>query len=218
MAKVAPLPPQFEFDPKNKLAEGSGGAVYVCNDPRYAVKQILLSKLDTAEVAVMAFVQRGSLHTRCVGLVDYYCDSKHAFLVMEKAADCLIDYVAKRHGSRRWFTCQEVRSAAVAMLESIEALHDNNILHRDIKPVLPSRPVAWVALHCLDRLSCSRTSINAGTGTEWHGMAWHGMARDCAHLSRSVRRTTSSCSTRTTCAHSRWPTSAWRVSCHPTPL
>ena len=136
MAKVAPLPPQFEFDPKNKLAEGSGGAVYVCNDPRYAVKQILLSKLDNAEVAVMAFVQRGSLHTRCVGLVDYYCDSKHAFLVMEKAADCLIDYVAKRHRSRRWFTCQEVRSAAVAMLESIEALHDNNILHRDIKPVL----------------------------------------------------------------------------------
>ena len=136
VAKVAPLPPQFEFDPKNKLAEGSGGAVYVCNDPRYAVKQILLSKLENAEVAVMAFVQRGSMHTRCVGLVDYYCDSKHAFLVMEKAADCLIDYVAKRHGSGRWFTCQEVHSAAVAMLESIEALHDNNILHRDIKPVL----------------------------------------------------------------------------------
>ena len=143
MAKVTPLPPQFEFDPKNKLAAGSYGAVYMCNDPRYAVKQILLSKLDNAEVAVMAFVQRGSLHTRCVGLVDYYCDSKHAFLVMEKAADCLIDYVAKRHGSGRWFTCQEVRSAAVAMLESIEALHDNNILHRDIKPVLCH--LAWAA-------------------------------------------------------------------------
>ncbi len=75
----------------------------MCIDPRYAVRQVLLLKLDNAEVAVMAFVQRGSLHARCVGLVDYYCDTKHAFLVMEKAADCLIDYVAKRHGSRRWF-------------------------------------------------------------------------------------------------------------------
>ena len=69
MAKVTPLPPQFQFDPKKKLAEGSYGAVFTCNDPRYAVKQILLSKLENAEVAVMAFVQRGSLHTRCVGLV-----------------------------------------------------------------------------------------------------------------------------------------------------
>ena len=143
MAKVAPLPPQFQFDPKNKLAEGSYGAVFTCNDSWYAVKQIELSNLENAEVAVMAFVQRGSLHTRCVGLVDYYCDTKHAFLVMEKAADCLIDYVAKRHGSGRWFTCQEVHSAAVAMLESIEALHDNNILHRDIKPVLCH--LAWAA-------------------------------------------------------------------------
>ena len=125
----------FQFDPTNKLA-GSYGAVFTCNDPRYAVKQILLSTLENAEVAVMAFVQRGSLHTRCVGLVDYYCDSQHAFLVMEKAADCLIDYVSERHRSGRRFSRQEVHSAAMAMLESIQALHENNILHRDIKPVL----------------------------------------------------------------------------------
>ena len=37
-------------------------------------------------------------------------------------------------------------SAAVAMLESIEALHDNNILHRDIKPVLCH--LAWAASPC----------------------------------------------------------------------
>ncbi len=51
----------------------------------------------------MAFVQRISLHTRCVGLVDYYYDSRHAFLI-EKVADRLIDYVVKRHDSGRWFT------------------------------------------------------------------------------------------------------------------
>ena len=121
MAKVAPLPPQFQFHPKNKLAAGSYGAVFTCNDPRYAVKQILLSKLENAEVAVMAFVQRGSLHTRCVGLVDYYCDSKHAFLLIEKAADRLIDYVVKRHDWGRWFTFQRFRGGGHARVDPSSA-------------------------------------------------------------------------------------------------
>ncbi len=156
-AKTGRLPLEYQFDPAHMLAEGHFGKVYQCNAPAYVVKQILRTRLSDAEVEAMVFVQRASPRHH-VGLVEYYCDSTHAFLIMEKAETDLIDLIGSRHVSRRWFTFQEVLSAGMAMLESIQALHDNNILHRDIKPVLSLPP-------------CTCRLLARGA---WHGMTVSG--------------------------------------------
>jgi serine/threonine protein kinase len=167
------LPAGLEFEGRyeirSPISRGAMGAVYVANDNQTGERVALKQLLDTRQADRFEIEARllGSLrHPRVVQVVDSFQHETGMYLVMELVEGTDLDVVLKAKGDPG----VPLASAIQYVLEAGEALqyvHDQHIVHRDVKPqnlILAERGVVLVDFGIARELS-DETGGTVGIGT-----------------------------------------------------
>ncbi|CAM1303778.1 PAK3 (predicted) [Pycnogonum litorale] len=116
-----------------KIGQGGFGTVYTAIETatgtEVAIKQINLSQQPTEELIIEILVMRENKHPNVVNYLDSYLVGEELWIVMEYLAGGSLAGVVTK-------TCMdEGQIAAVCreVLQALEFLHYNNVIHRDIK-------------------------------------------------------------------------------------
>ena len=72
-------------------------------------------------------------HQNVVSMVDTYENSVKAYIVLERAGEVTLEAQMKKEGVE-WFDFERVKEVTRQLLTAVDFLHDNKIVHRDIKP------------------------------------------------------------------------------------
>ena len=132
-----------DFEKVKELGKGSFGSVFLVRRKEdhkiYALKSVYLQKLNKKEqqnsvneVRILASVN----HPNVIGYKEAFWDEKDNSLniVMEYADDGdLQTKINKMRKERLRFEENLIWSYSIQMIEGLKALHDKNIMHRDLK-------------------------------------------------------------------------------------
>jgi predicted Ser/Thr protein kinase len=128
-----------QYAPERLLGRGAMAAVYLCRTP--ASQPVAVKWLDSQHPPLMRrFEAEIRVLERCdhpgvVQFIDHGCSDGRPFLVMEYIdGPDLRDYAPKLHQrppDERYARC---RTIGQSIAEALAYLHENNIIHRDVKP------------------------------------------------------------------------------------
>ena len=132
-----------DFIIEKKLGKGSFGSVYLVrrkiDNNIYALKQVFFDKLSKRdqenslnEVRILASIK----HPNVIGYKEAFWDDNGLCLniVMEYADDGDLETKIKKTKKEKGiFTESLIWSYAIQMIEGLKALHNKNIMHRDLK-------------------------------------------------------------------------------------
>lgn len=132
-----------DFEIGKELGKGAFGSVYIAKRKEdgqvYAIKRVKISMLSTKErenalneVRILASLS----HPNIVGYKDSFFDdeSKSLLIVMEFADDGDIESkIQKNIKSRSNFPETVIWTYLIQILQGLKYLHDNRIMHRDLK-------------------------------------------------------------------------------------
>ncbi|KAK8333715.1 hypothetical protein V6Z12_A10G220700 [Gossypium hirsutum] len=125
------------FSAKNFLSEGGFGSVYrgEINGMKIAVKQhkYNASLQGEKEFKSEVHVLRTARHENLVMLVGSCSEGNHRLLVYEYVCNGSLDLHLSKH-SRRPLSWQKRVKIALGTAKGLKYLHDNNIIHRDMRP------------------------------------------------------------------------------------
>ncbi|MBA0665079.1 hypothetical protein Goklo_004994 [Gossypium klotzschianum] len=125
------------FNAKNFLSEGGFGSVYrgEINGMKIAVKQhkYNASLQGEKEFKSEVHVLRTARHENLVMLVGSCSEGNHRLLVYEYVCNGSLDLHLSKH-SRRPLSWQKRVKIALGTAKGLKYLHDNNIIHRDMRP------------------------------------------------------------------------------------
>jgi hypothetical protein len=129
------------YDFKEVLGQGAFGLVFEgipkkSPNERVAIKTITKAKLTpTTEKWVLSEVQilKTLYNPRIciVRLIDFYVEIDNYYIVMEKI---LGGELLKRLTAKKTYSEKEARDLVKILLSGIKHCHDNNVVHRDLKP------------------------------------------------------------------------------------
>lgn len=117
------------------LGKGCSGPVRVCTHKmsgvKYALKQLVLKKVDAsiyAEIKIMAELD----HPHVMRIEEYFQTAENLYLILELCAGGSLLTLLNKQKSHKF---NEARGCELVsmMLSSIRYLHENGIVHRDIK-------------------------------------------------------------------------------------
>ncbi|VBB17777.1 serine/threonine protein kinase [Yasminevirus sp. GU-2018] len=131
---------RYRLDEKRVIGRGAFSVVYAGNDlttgGRVAVKRINISSLDRYDASVVereiATVSKLMRHDQCANIVKYHdiIRSKTTLhIVMEYCSDGVLSSLLVKPMKENY-----VKFYFKQIIEGLRALHDLNIVHRDIKP------------------------------------------------------------------------------------
>ena len=132
-----------EFQILNRLGEGSFSSVWkakrLSDGKEYAMKKVKMGKLSEKEkqnalneVRILASIQSPYI----IGYKEAFLDDSSMTLciIMEFApGGDILHKIEKHRKNRTSFTETEIWAAFIQMLRGLKILHDNKILHRDLK-------------------------------------------------------------------------------------
>ncbi|XVF82585.1 hypothetical protein PTKIN_Ptkin16aG0061500 [Pterospermum kingtungense] len=125
------------FNAKNFLSEGGFGSVYRgdINGMKIAVKQHKYNASLQGEKEFKSEVQvlRKARHENLVMLVGSCSEGNHRLLVYEFVCNGSLDLHLSKH-ARRPLTWEKRVKIALGAAKGLKYLHDNNIVHRDMRP------------------------------------------------------------------------------------
>ncbi|GAB9465759.1 Cmgc/cdk protein kinase [Globisporangium polare] len=132
-----------EFEKLNRIGEGTYGTVYRARDRRsgrvVALKRVILHNEASEGFPITALREIKLLkrlrHPNCVQLLDVAVGRKRSsvFLVFEYCEHDLSLLLRHQSGTRNPFKESEAKRIMLSVLHAIDYLHQQNILHRDIK-------------------------------------------------------------------------------------
>ncbi|XP_038711725.1 probable serine/threonine-protein kinase PBL19 [Tripterygium wilfordii] len=124
------------FSPKNFLSEGGFGSVYrgELNGLKIAVKQLKNASLQgekefKSEVQVLSKAR----HENLVMLLGSCSEGNHRLLVYEYVCNGSLDQHISKH-ARRPLSWEKRMKIAMGAAKGLLYLHENNIIHRDMRP------------------------------------------------------------------------------------
>lgn len=130
----------FEYERLNKINEGTYGVVYRARDKKtgeiVALKKVKMNKQDSDGGFPLTSLREINIllslnHTSVVGVKEVVMDDDNSiFMVMEYMEHDLKGLMEAR---KRPFSTSEVKCLMLQLLEGVKYLHDNWILHRDLK-------------------------------------------------------------------------------------
>lgn len=132
-----------DFEVIKELGKGAFGTVSLvmrkADGNIYAMKRVKISQLNTKEqenalneVRILASIS----HTNIIGYKEAFFDemTKTLCIVMEYADDGDLDSKIQKHIKNKTnFSENELWSYLIQMVQGLKALHDNRIMHRDLK-------------------------------------------------------------------------------------
>ncbi|XWS57071.1 hypothetical protein CRYUN_Cryun09bG0140100 [Craigia yunnanensis] len=125
------------FDAKNFLSEGGFGCVYSgeINGMKIAVKQHKYNASLQGEKEFKSEVQvlRTARHENLVVLVGSCSEGNHRLLVYEFVCSGSLDLHLSKH-TRQPLSWEKRVKIALGAARGLKYLHDNNIIHRDMRP------------------------------------------------------------------------------------
>lgn len=129
-----------DFHILDELGRGTSGIVYKVqrhvDGKQYALKRIPLDTMDATEIQrVVAEVQLMAQTSSpyIVQYFDSYVENQHLNIVMELCETCLHTQIKRQAAHGKHFSETQIWVWAIQALRALEALHRNNIVHRDIK-------------------------------------------------------------------------------------
>ena len=129
----------FDFHPLAIIGKGAFGEVRVCknknNGKIVALKKLIKSEMHKKNQIIHVRTEKGFLqessHPFIVNLLSSFQDSKYLYLEMEylPGGDLMSQLIKKDI-----FSENEARFYCAEIISAIEYIHNNNCIHRDIKP------------------------------------------------------------------------------------
>ncbi len=128
----------WPFELLERIGEGGMGVVYraryVINDREVAVKML---PDDVSSPTVLARFERemevlkGLRHPHVVRSFGGVCEDKHRFYAMELVEGGSLESRLRERGRLPW---EQVVDFGIQMCSALQYLHDNGVVHRDVKP------------------------------------------------------------------------------------
>eukprot|EP00612_Vaucheria_litorea_P003774 CAMPEP_0171461772 /NCGR_PEP_ID=MMETSP0945-20130129/6083_1 /TAXON_ID=109269 /ORGANISM="Vaucheria litorea, Strain CCMP2940" /LENGTH=301 /DNA_ID=CAMNT_0011988179 /DNA_START=112 /DNA_END=1017 /DNA_ORIENTATION=+ len=126
---------RYQIDSRNKLGAGNYGTVYKAFDrftgEDIAIKTVFRNRMSDLSVKDEALIMASAKHPNIVGLRDVLKDNNSWHIVMDLAKGSeLYDRLVKRGLMKRETTVKVMKQ----LIEAVAYLHNNDIVHGDIKP------------------------------------------------------------------------------------
>mmetsp|Transcript_9393 Transcript_9393/g.28051 ORF Transcript_9393/g.28051 Transcript_9393/m.28051 type:complete len:714 (+) Transcript_9393:193-2334(+) len=123
------------YEVKDKIQTGSAGVVKRCFSIVYqkdfAVKIMKRNPEKDEQVLHEVNIMNQLRHENLVAVVDFFEEEDYFYIVMElMAGGDLFDRIIQLHN----YTERDARDLAKILLEAVDYMHKNGIVHRDIKP------------------------------------------------------------------------------------
>jgi len=127
----------IDFKDVHRFAKGSFGKVFkgVRKGQTYALKQLNVRKMSRREIQEALNEVRllaSVVHRNVLRFCEVFLEGKHLYIVTEfcEGGD-VMSYVTRRRGKVKE---RELWSIFIQTCQGVKALHEKNILHRDLKP------------------------------------------------------------------------------------
>ncbi|KAH0644407.1 hypothetical protein KY284_032291 [Solanum tuberosum] len=136
-----------EFERLNKIGEGTYGVVYKAREKKtgeiVALKKLKISKKDEEEGFPLTFIREINILLTCrhpsivyvkevvVGATTTKLNNDDVFYIVMEYLENDLQVLTEKMNRR--FSQREVKSLMVQLLEGVKYLHDNWIIHRDLK-------------------------------------------------------------------------------------
>ena len=151
------------------ISHGAMGAVYAAVDANggdVALKQ-LFDKRDAQRFEIEARLLASLRHPRVVQVVDYFEEESGQYVVMELIRGVELGQLLKRRGQPGLPIPEAIEYVRQAC-EALQYVHDQQIVHRDVKPqnmILSERGVVLVDFGIARRLDEDESVGTVGIGT-----------------------------------------------------
>ncbi len=128
---------QNRYRVEQKIGQGGMGAVYIATDERFGSKVAIKETFFSDEKFGKAFEREARLlnnlkHPALPHVSDHFADDNGQFLVMEFIDGEDLTEMLDKRGSA--FLLSDVMNWADQLLDALDYLHKQGIVHRDIKP------------------------------------------------------------------------------------
>jgi serine/threonine protein kinase len=128
---------QNRYRVEQKIGQGGMGAVYIATDERFGSKVAIKETFFSDDKFGKAFEREARLlnnlkHSALPHVSDHFADDNGQFLVMEFIDGEDLTEMLEKRGSA--FLLSDVMNWAEQLLDALDYLHKQGIVHRDIKP------------------------------------------------------------------------------------